>query len=69
MVLQEALDSLNLSAYTSEAGEREDEIQETTTEVIEFNLNGEQNRYIVKKEVQAVIVDIPDLSDTYPVAS
>ena len=67
LIQQEALDGLNLAAYTSdELGE--DEVLETTTEVIEFNLNGEQNKYIVKKEVQAVIVDTPEFDVTYPVA-
>lgn len=67
LVQQEALDSLNLAAYTSD-DRGEDEVLETTTEVIEFNLNGEQNKYIVKKEVQAVIVDNPEFDATYPVA-
>lgn len=62
LVQQEALDSLNLAAYRSETDERaEDEVLETTTEIIEFNLNGEQNKYIVKKEIQAIIVDVPEL--------
>ena len=65
LVQQEALDGLNLAAYTSD---ERDEVLETTTEVIEFNLNGEQNKYIVKKEVQAVIVDTPEFDVTYPVA-
>lgn len=68
LIQQEALDSLNLAAYTSDS-ERDDEVLETTTEIIEFNLNGEENRYIVKKEVQAVIVDSPDSIDvSYPIA-
>ena len=68
LIQQEALDSLNLAAYTSDS-ERDDEVLETTTEIIEFNLNGEENRYIVKKEVQAVIVDSPESIDvSYPIA-
>lgn len=69
LIQQEALDGLNLAAYTAEADERgEDEVLETTTEIIEFNLNGEQNKYIVKKEVQAVIVDQSELEPSYPIA-
>ena len=68
LIQQEALDSLNLAAYTSEADAERDEVLETTTEVIKFNLNGEENKYIVKKEVQAFIVDSDQIDVTYPIA-
>lgn len=68
LVQQEALDGLNLAAYTANDERAEDEVLETTTEIIEFNLNGEQNKYIVKKEVQAVIVDQSELEASYPIA-
>jgi hypothetical protein len=42
----------------------EDSQVEGTTEIIEFNLDGKLNKYIVKKEVQAIIVDVPELLES-----
>ena len=47
----------------------EDSQVESTTEIIEFNLDGKLNKYIVKKEVQAVIVDIPNSYESSDVSS
>lgn len=58
------LESTKVDDGDSNGNKTDDSLFESTTEIIEFNLDGKLNKYIVKKEVQAVIVDIPELLDS-----